>query len=797
MTVRGFLLRFLALLPAAPAVATALTPGDGGVIRPLRTSEEEVEVVVDGRLDEAVWRRARVHEDFFVIEPDTLARPDHATNVRFVYTEQGLYVGVTNEQPRETLVARLSGRDARVNRDSVSITIDPTGNGLFGYWFAVNLGGSLTDGTVLPERQFSNQWDGPWRGASAVTATGWTAEYFLPWSMMAMPRSGDERRIAFYLSRKVAYLDQRWATPALPRTKPRFLSALRPMAIRGVQPSAQLTWYPFSAATLDGTETDLESKIGTDVYWRPSSNLQLAGTLNPDFGTVVNDDLVVNLSAFEVFFNERRPFFLEGQEVFSTSPRSAGNYNNGSPVILVNTRRIGAPPPLPRTDAVERFSERDRQRLTDLFGAAKVTGQAGEFRYGVLTALEQDTEVSGFAADGEQLDFAVKGRRFGALRGLWERSERGAYRGLGAMLTGVGQPGDDGFVAAVDAHLLTEGGVWKIDTQAMHSLAGERHGNGLITDLAYTPRQGRVHQLALDLLDRDLDINDLGFLRRNDQAQLRYRYTETRSDLEHVRDRQTRYRLVYGTNLDGRLTSAGIFARREWTFHDLSRFRLEAGLRPSRWDDRNSFGNGAFRIEDRGSMEFRWASNDGLELSGGLFGNVRHEDLQDLSYGGGGFVAWRPSDRFTARMVMEYTDRGGWLIHQEDRDFTTFEAEQWEPELSLEYYFSARQQLRASMQWVGVRATEAALWRIAEDGELVPRAKDPAADPDDFALSNAVLQFRYRWEIAPLSDLFVVYTRGGSLDRPDGRTFTEMLSRNLAEPDQDQLVVMLRYRLGS
>ena len=94
------------------------------------------------------------------------------------YTDRGLYVGFHGKQAADTLVARLSPRDQFVSRDSFSITVDPTGTGLFGYWFSVALGDSLADGTVLPERQFSNQWDGPWNGFSAVTDDGWSAELF-------------------------------------------------------------------------------------------------------------------------------------------------------------------------------------------------------------------------------------------------------------------------------------------------------------------------------------------------------------------------------------------------------------------------------------------------------------------------------------------------------------------------------------------------------------------------------------------------------------------------------------------
>jgi len=299
---------FGVLLIIVSAFAQAV-PGDNALVRPLRVATLPEGFRLDGRLEEAVWADAPVVNEFAVVEPDTLAAAPLESTIRMFYTDRGLYVGFHGKQAADTLVARLSPRDQRIARDSFSITVDPTGTGLFGYWFSVALGDSLADGTVLPERQFSNQWDGPWNGFSAVTEDGWSAELFLPWSMMAMPKSGDDRTIAFYASRQVAYLNQRWGIPALPSTTPRFMSALRPVRIQGIQPSTQLTLYPFSATTYDAAEGDLEGKVGSDIYWRPSSNLQFSGTLNPDFGTVQQDDLVVNLSAFEVFFSERRPFF--------------------------------------------------------------------------------------------------------------------------------------------------------------------------------------------------------------------------------------------------------------------------------------------------------------------------------------------------------------------------------------------------------------------------------------------------------------------------------------------------------
>ncbi len=765
-------------------------------ITPTQFEADRIDIVIDGRLDEAVWAALPVHDEYLIIEPDTLDDPEYRTELRFAYTERGLYVGVMSFQPHDTLVTRISQRDQRINRDDVSITIDPTGEGLYGYWFSVSLGGTLLDGTVVPERNFSNQWDGAWSGAQAVVEGGWSAEFFLPWAMMAMPEAeGDQRTISFYTSRRVAHLDKRYAMPALPRTKPQFMSVLRQVDLANIAPQQQRTLYPFSAATFDAREGDLESRVGADVYFRPTLNTQVSATFNPDFGTVAQDEPVVNLSAFEVFFRERRPFFLEGQEVFVSSPRAAGNYRGGPPVLLINTRRIGAPPPLPNDDRVTSFSQVDRQRLSDLFGATKFTGQTGSVRYGVLTALEQDTEVSGFDALGDQVDFQVKGRRFGAARAIREITEGSTYKALGGMVTGVGKPGDDGFVGAVDAHLLTGDGVWKLDGQAMWSNADDKQGKGIIGDVVYTPSQGRIHRLGFEALDENLDLNDFGFLRRNEQILFDYRYEETRSDLDGLRQRRTTLRSRQGWALDGKFISSGFFANREWTFSNLDQARLNLGYRPQRWDDRNSRGNGAFRIDTRGVFEVGYTTNSALpiSLSGDL--GARHEDLQGLSYDGRFGVVWRPNDRFTADVALRYADRNGWLVYRADRNFTTYDAIEWRPEFTFDYFLSARQQLRATMQWVAVKASEQQFLVIRDDGDLVERPAPESSE--DFAISNLVFQLRYRWEIAPLSDLFVVYTRGGSLDQTSGKDFGDLLADSFSDPDSDQLVVLLRYRLGT
>ena len=135
-------------------------------------------------------------------------------------------------------------------------------------------------------------------------------------------------------------------------------------------------------------------------------------------------------------------------------------------------------------------------------------------------------------------------------------------------------------------------------------------------------------------------------------------------------------------------------------------------------------------------------------------------------------------------------------MHQEDRNFTTFQAEERRLEVRSDYFLTARQQLRVSLQWVGIRAEEDEFFQIPlETGSLQPVARPPGPS-DDFAISRLNFQVRYRWQIAPLSDLFVVYTRDGLGGNPQSN-FQALFDDVWEDPVGDQLVVKLRYRLGS
>jgi hypothetical protein len=775
------------------ADAIALEIEGAEPIRLLRSSPESAGITIDGILDEPIWARVETIGRMRVTEPDTLDDTPYATDVRIFYTDDGIYVSFDMEQPHETIIERAAPRDAfDINRDNVGFTLDTSGNGRYGYWMNLSLGDSEMDGTILPERQFGRDWDGAWYGATQRTERGWVAEFYVPWSQMAMPKAEGTRRIGIYVTRKVAHLDERWGWPGLTQTQPRFMSAMQPLELSEVAPRQQWSLFPYASATMDFVDDESRWKAGTDIFWRPSTNFQMTATINPDFGSVESDDVVVNLTANEVFFPEKRLFFLEGQEIFDVN---GSEQQFGQPGLrLVNTRRIGGRPREPDFPDDVELSDRDELKPADIIAAAKATGQLGAVRYGLLAASETDTDY--IASD--DLYYQAPGRDFGVFRVLYEDSKNAAYRGIGWISTLVAHPESDAIVHAADAHLLTTSGSWNVNGQAIYSDRDEDDDSGVafLADATYQPRQGIKHEFRASYYDDTVDVNDLGFQLRNDIVDLVYRYTINKSGLERVRN----YRITpfgrYQENGDGFRTFHGYGMSGEVRLNNLHSIGGFMGYFPDQYDDLNSFDNGTFAVRGRFFSDINFRTNTSKPVSLFLRLGTRPEDIYGTSLESQVGITWRPVDNLGLELDVMHIDKNGWLLHQDDEFFTTFNGTQWQPQFSLDFYPTSKQQLRIAMQWVGIRAFEDRFYELPEGTTDLVEIDKPFPETDDFSISQLNFQVRYRWQIAPLSDLFIVYTKGDKGKR-DLMSFGNLFQDSWDNPLGDVLIVKLRYRLGS
>ena len=786
----------LAVLPLSE-----LTAQDGIAVQLpqiTRIEQSDAEITIDGFIDEDVWKDLPVIDGMKVIDPDTLADTPYETHVRFFYTERGIYLSAMNFQPQETLMARMTSRDVKLERDGFVVAIDASGEGLYGFYLRINLGNSLTDATILPERTFNFQWDGPWLARTQALENGWSAEYYIPWSMMPLPQVDDDRKIGIYLERQVGHLQgEAWANPPLPGTVNQFLYAFEKYELKDIEPRRQLTYYPFASGIYDGVRDESTYKVGTEIFWRPTSNSLLSASLNPDFGNVESDDVVVNLTAFEVFFPERRVFFLEGQDVFNTSPRTSGRGGPGGPISLLNTRRIGGAAIHDVPDEVN-VVPTDLSQPSELLGAVKLTGQSGNWRYGTLLASETESQIAGTLDDGTQVTLNAVGRDFSIARLLYEDTSSGGRRAIGWMGTNLTHPTIDATAHAVDMHYFSADNRFVIDTQIMHSNVDGKTGNGFLGDVAFRPRRGLQHGLRATYIDDTLDINELGFLTRNDQMNLDYNMFNIESDVPGLRQRTTSLFISNQWNTDGEPVRLGLFLNRGYNTLNNNTYDVSLRYFPERIDDRLGRGTGDFKVEGRYGLNLGFRTNPADKLAFNFDLNLDQDELGPARTGASARFTWRPNDRFSSDLRLDYTDREALLVHKGSGSYTSFESHQWAPQLEMNYFLNAWQQLRFTLQWTALKAFEDRFWQVDSQNLdfLQPVAKSDD-DSDNFTISRLTFQARYRWEIAPLSDLFVVYTRGSNLPTDSFETFQDLLVQSWTDTIVDTLAIKLRYRFGS
>jgi hypothetical protein len=791
----------------APA-AVPCGDAEGGCVVP---RYESLDIRIDGSLDEPIWSTLPAYEGMQIVDPDVLSSARFRTETRFAYTPKGLYVGIVSEQPPESLVERLSARDEEVNRDSTQIYLDTSGAGIYGLFFGVSLGGTLTDGTILPERQINRLWDGPWDGRSRATERGYTTEMFLPWSMMSMPKTSGERQMAFAVERRVASLDETWGFPALPTTQPQFLSGFQPLRFENVNAGQQLALFPYVSTTVDQIYDETTVRAGADLFWRPSTNLQVTATLNPDFGTVELDDLVVNLTAFETFFPEKRLFFLEGNEIFVTSPRSEIRGSQGGagarslpnsfflpPTTLLNTRRIGGAPRPPDIPPGVTVPDTELSQPSELIGAFKTTGSVGRLQYGVMAAAEDKTKFRAETEDGTPVPLEQDGRDFAVARVLYEHGSVGR-RAIGWMSTLAAHPEGDAATHGLDLHYRNRSSRIIGDAQLLHSNLDGVKGYGGFFDVNYIPRKGWLHRLSYDYLDDKVDINDLGFLRRNDVQTIRYSLTRTRSNLRYFRNWVGLVSLGYEKNATtGKSVRSNVFTRNALTLKNSDEITAVVIYTPAQWDDRLSDGNGDFKTAEGGTVELSYGTDSSKVWSGAFGVNAMSEALGDWTWSVKGGLTFKPSDRFSFDLDFQYRKPKSWLIHLDGPLLATYDATHFQPSMSMDLFFSAKQQLRFSLQWVGIQAAGQQLYTPPpEGGELIPIGGPAEAAAADFTVSRLAAQLRYRWENAPLSDLFLVYTRGSNLPNRGYDSMGNLFWDALEDPIVDRFIVKLRYRFGN
>jgi hypothetical protein len=387
-----------ALLCLAFAAAAAAQTPAGSLDRGIRAARTSRPPVIDGQLTDEGWASAVPAAGFTQRDPDEGKAPTERTEVRFLFDDDALYVGARLYDSEPVRIARrLSTRDSSADADVLSIYLDPMHDKLTGAIFRVSAANVQQDSILYNDTWTDGSWDAVWQSAVSVDGDGWCAEMRIPLSQLRFAGS-DQQTWGVNVERYIRRKNERVWLEMVPKNETGLASRMLNMTgLDGIKPTRRLELLPYAAGRTefvaprragnpfnDGGRSFVSA--GLDLKFGLTSNLTATATVNPDFGQVEVDPAVVNLTAFETFFQEKRPFFLEGSQIFNNFGRSGSNdfwgFNNSEPQIFYS-RRIGRAPQLTASaDYV------DAPTATTILGAAKLTGKtSGGWSIGFLEAV--------------------------------------------------------------------------------------------------------------------------------------------------------------------------------------------------------------------------------------------------------------------------------------------------------------------------------------------------------------------------------------------------------------------------
>ncbi|MCW9015857.1 MAG: DUF5916 domain-containing protein, partial [Kangiellaceae bacterium] len=515
---------------------------------------------IDGKLDEPEWQQAQVFNQFVQSWPDTGEAPRFQTKVLLTTTKQGIYVGFINQQPKEARSRRYSGHDQFTAADFDMLFIDFNGDGNTAYEFVATLGGGTMDGTYSRGNNSNRDWDGPWTVAVSEDDTNWYSEFFIPWSIatyksqtsadgsdsevkpdasieQANTESYQRRNISIFFQRYNVFESESYAFPDTSRGRANFTYEYHPITVdfsggRSLAINGYIASTNRSAEQASNNESS-DTDIGVDLIWKPTTSQQIIATINPDFGQVESDELIVNFSAVETLRTDKRPFFTENQSLFDV--------RGPEKLRLFNTRRVGG------------TSDGESSDIYDIGGALKYISAFESVDLGLFAAKEKDL------ADAE-------GKTFLSTRWLHSDGELN----YGQLINYVDNPTQNRkayttnfdlnytisantkiFVNVLSSKIeevSTIEETSKIKDKSDNAQAGENDidssGFGATVSASYRPIRTWDNLLEVSYFDDELELNDMGYLARNDI--LTSRLTSKYSDYGFAKDSPIRRAYYYG-----------------------------------------------------------------------------------------------------------------------------------------------------------------------------------------------------------------------------------------------------------
>jgi len=520
-------------------------------------------IVVDGRMDEPAWQAAPLEDNFTQVNPDEGKPASVHTAFRVLWDDDYLYFGAVCDDPASP-TATLSRRDRYVEGDSVQFDLDTTLDRRTAYHFQVYAAGQQLDAIHYNDTDFTTDWDAAWDSAVARTETGWAVEMRIPLRVMRIPTGAHAMGFNVYRILSRRHEEDQWRFR--PNGRAGDISRLGILeGIDGIHPVRELELRPYlgmkflrnvpayltprpelGQCATAGFDPQRQGGAcaGLDFRYGLASDLALVGTVNPDFGQVEADQRVLNLSTFETFFPEKRPFFLEGLDLFKPALRTdiGGTFYGlygGDAYQLFYSRRIGrATPTASDLGLASNQAIVYQEPSVPVATAMKLSGTVGGASVGALTALEPRASAQILGPSGLTDPRTVEARSTSVLR---VRAPLGDHGTLGVSATavdplfadpGLGLDRTHAHVGEADLLVYSSDRSWDFTLQGTGSLltlhtpeilrdgtrVGESSSGAALSTRLHHAEEHLLFAVNGDLLTPLFNVNQLGYMPRANLA---------------------------------------------------------------------------------------------------------------------------------------------------------------------------------------------------------------------------------------------------------------------------------------
>lgn len=725
-------------------------------------------ITIDGVGNEAIWDKAEIASDFTTVSPEYGKTPEQSSIVKVLYDDEALYIlAVMDEVSRDSIMTELSQRDEVGNTDNFAVLLDTYGNGTDGVVFVVGSTGGQYDALKENSGNEDTSWDAVWESNVDLTANGWTCEIRLPYSAIRFPKK-DVQEWSINFSRRQARKNMvsLW-NPQDPEINGIFTQSGKLVNIKNIKPPLRLSLSPyFSAYAIHNHDvnnnpvnnTGYTYNGGMDVKYGINDAFTLDMTLIPDFGQVESDDNVVNLSPFEVRFDEKRPFFTEGLELFNKAS-------------IFYTRRIGGRPL--NTDAVSENLQQNEiiesnPSIPQLYNATKVSGRnSNGLAIGVFNAVEASTSaIIRNTETNEAREYKTQPlTNYSVIVFDQNLKNNSSVSIINTNVWRQGKEFYDANVTGLDFSLKDKNQDFEFAGEAAYSLqsfSDIENNTGHKLELEFSRISGKINYWV-DYSEEspNYDPNDLGFLRaansRNFGTGASYNMfdpfgsfnrAEFWTNFSYQRivepDAFTGWRI----NIGGWAQTKSFWSINSWANfspvrHDYFEPRVQG-----RFVTTPGFYNTGFNINSDGRKKFQMSTFSYIYNVG---------EAGRWGYEIGVNPRYRFSDKFSLELDSEYEiqyDDTGWVDEGDNAEIIFGQRDRLRIEnlVGLNYNFTEKIGLNLRVRHYWLRALYQSYHELNLDGTL---GDTDYNELNDFEYTYFNLDLNFNWRFAPGSDIFI------------------------------------------